>query len=40
MDNLQLLKAILILANLLNFSQSYKQTLIDKINAMIANEEK
>jgi hypothetical protein len=37
MDNLKILQAMLLLAESLNYSQSYKKELIDEIQAMINN---
>ena len=38
MENIKILKAMLLLAETLNYSQSYKQTLIDEIQDMLKHE--
>lgn len=38
-EQLKMLKAMLIMAELLNYSSSYKSTLIEEIKSMIEKEE-
>jgi hypothetical protein len=38
MENLKILQAMLLLAESLNYSKSYKQALIDEIQNMLKNE--
>jgi hypothetical protein len=40
MENIKILQAILLLAETLNYSNSYKQTLIDEIQDMLKHEKK
>jgi len=40
MNNLKILKAILLLVESLSFSSSYKAVLIEEVNRMIEREEK
>ena len=40
MKNLQILKAILLMVEVLSYSSSYKAALIEELNRMIEREEK
>ena len=39
MENLKILQAMLLLADTLNYSSTYKESLIKEIESMIVNEE-